>query len=194
MSFKREVASIEEMNGRTGNVAFERLGTRRQKERIVLSPCRKEAWLLRPKIILESWVERDIALVVAEQVQLDFVGARTSQIKIVERITVWRNRRHVRHTVCVLPARYFRFEKSAQRVTVGLRRIFPIFLNRVPPIAQSFLISVAVLRNNCSDAIRMPNGKAEAHGCAIIEDVHRESSETDYLGEAIDDVRDILKG
>src|SRR5262249_1170682 len=40
----------------------------------------------------------------------------------------------------------------------------------------------------------MPNGKAEAHGCAIIEDVHRESSETDYLGEAIDDVRDILEG
>ena len=79
MSFKREVASVEEMNSRTGNVAFERLGTYRQKKRIVLSPCRKEAWFMRPKIILESWIERDVALVVAEQVQLDFVGARTAK-------------------------------------------------------------------------------------------------------------------
>src|SRR5215471_12134223 len=55
MSFKREVASVEEMNGRTGNIAFERLGTGRQEERIVLSPCCKEAWLVRPKIILEHW-------------------------------------------------------------------------------------------------------------------------------------------
>src|SRR5262249_46303534 len=39
----------------------------------------------------------------------------------------------------------------------------------------------------------MSNGKAKAHGCAIVEDVHRETRETDYLGEAIDDVRDILK-
>src|SRR5262249_21313193 len=113
VSFKREVASVEEMNGRTGNIAFERLGTRRQEERIVPSPCRKEAWLVHPKIILKSWVERDVALVVAEQVELDFVGARTGQIKIVERIAVWRNRRRVRHTVCVLPARCFRFQKSA---------------------------------------------------------------------------------
>ena len=39
----------------------------------------------------------------------------------------------------------------------------------------------------------MPNGDAEADGCAIVEDVDREAMETDHLGEAIDDVRDILE-
>ena len=67
---------------------------------------------MHPKIILESWIERDVALVVAEEVQLDFVGARTSQIKIAEPIAVWRNRRRVRHTVCIVPARCFRFRKA----------------------------------------------------------------------------------
>src|SRR5260370_35990267 len=94
MSLECEVASVEELDDRTGNVASERLGTRRQEERIVLSPCRKEAWLVRPEIILESWVERDVALVVAEQVQLDFVGAGSGQIKIIERIPVRRNPLH----------------------------------------------------------------------------------------------------
>ena len=39
----------------------------------------------------------------------------------------------------------------------------------------------------------MPNGEAEAHRRAIVEDVDRETSETDHLGEAIDDVCDILE-
>src|SRR5262249_8915020 len=51
----------------------------------------------------------------------------------------------------------------------------------------------AVLGDDCSNAIRVPNGEAEAHGCAIVEDVHRETSETDYFGEAIDDVRDMVE-
>src|SRR5262245_40574536 len=99
MGFECEVARVEEMNLRTGNVAFECLGTGRQKKGIVLSPCREEAWLVRPEIILESWVKRDVALVVAEQVQLDFVGAGAGQIEVVERIAVWRNCGPIRHTV-----------------------------------------------------------------------------------------------
>ncbi len=43
-------------------------------------------------------------------------------------------------------------------------------------------------------AIRMPNGETEANGCAIVEDVDCETTEADHLGEAIDDVRDILEG
>jgi hypothetical protein len=75
MSLKREVARIKEMDRRTGNVASERLGTLRQEEGIVLSPHRQEARFVRPEIILEGWVGRDVALIVAEEVQLDFIGA-----------------------------------------------------------------------------------------------------------------------
>jgi hypothetical protein len=62
MSFKREVARVEETNGRAGNVAFERLGTPRQKEGIVLSPYGQETWFMCPEVILESWVECELLL------------------------------------------------------------------------------------------------------------------------------------
>src|SRR5579871_2251551 len=39
----------------------------------------------------------------------------------------------------------------------------------------------------------MPNGEAEADWCAIVEDIHGEAMEADHIGEAIDDVRDVLE-
>ena len=67
-----------------------------------------------PEIILEAWAGRDVALVIAEEIQRDFIGGRTGQIKIIERIAVWRNRGHVRHTVCVLAARRVWREEAAE--------------------------------------------------------------------------------
>src|SRR6266436_4465520 len=61
------------------------------------------------------------------------------------------------------------------------------------PALRPFLISVAVLGDECGDAIRMPNGETEPDGCAIVEDVHREAMETDYFGKPIDDIRNILE-
>ena len=113
-----------------------------------------------PEVVLERWVERDVALVVAQQVQLRLVGAGAGQIEIVERIAVWRNRGHVRDTVCVLPARRLGSEKATERLSVGWRRVSPIGPNRVPAVAQPFLIGVAVLGDDCKEAIRMPNGEA----------------------------------
>src|SRR5499427_3585084 len=93
MCFQGEMASVEEADDRTGHVPLERLGTGRQEERIVLAPDREEGWLVRAEIVLEGGVQRDIALVVAEQVQLDLIGPGTGQIESVERIPV---RRHSR--------------------------------------------------------------------------------------------------
>ena len=56
MSLEGEVARVEEMDHRAGNVAFERLGTTRQKEGIVLSPDGQETWFVCPEVILESWI------------------------------------------------------------------------------------------------------------------------------------------
>jgi hypothetical protein len=125
MSSKREVARVEETNRRAGNVAFERLGTPRQKEGIVLSPYGQETWFVCPEVILESWVECDVTLVVAEQIQLNLVGARAGQIEVVERIAVRRNRGHIRHTVRVLPARRVGREEAAESLSVGRRRLLP---------------------------------------------------------------------
>src|SRR5262245_21400545 len=71
MRLQCEVPGVEEAVDRTGNVAPERLGTRRQEEGIVLAPDRQERRPVRPEVVLEGWVESDVALVVAEQVQLD---------------------------------------------------------------------------------------------------------------------------
>src|SRR5215475_12112719 len=112
MSLEREVTRIEEMNLRIGNVALEGVGTCWQEEGIVLSPHCQEAWLVRSKVILEGWVHRNVAFVITEQIQLNFVSAGAAQIKVVERIAVGRNRGRFRDTVGVLPECCLRFQKS----------------------------------------------------------------------------------
>src|SRR6266540_1896773 len=68
MRFKREVSGIKEADDRIGNVALERFGTRRQEERIVLTPYSEERRLVGAEVVLESRVERDVTLVGADRV------------------------------------------------------------------------------------------------------------------------------
>ena len=75
MRFQREVAGVEEANNGVGNVALEGLRTRRQEKRIVLAPYGEEWRLVGAEVVLEGRIECDVALVVAEQIELDLVGA-----------------------------------------------------------------------------------------------------------------------
>ena len=75
VGFEREVAAIEEFDLGVRNVALERLGARRKKERIVLSPGRQQRRFMGSEVILKFRIERDIAFVVAEQVKLHVVCA-----------------------------------------------------------------------------------------------------------------------
>src|SRR4029079_3317589 len=117
---------------------------------------------MRAEVVLECWIERDVALVVAQQVQMDLVGTGAGQIEVVERIAVRGNRSHVRYAVRVLPARRLGSEEAAERLSVSPRRFLPIGPNGTPAVAQPFLIGVAVLGDDGSDAIRMPKGEPEA--------------------------------
>ena len=74
VGLQREMSGIEEAHDRVRNVALERLGTRRQKERIVLAPHGQQWRLAGAEILLESRVECDVALVIAEQVELQLIG------------------------------------------------------------------------------------------------------------------------
>jgi hypothetical protein len=120
MRFQREMAGIEEANDRTGNVAFERLRSGRQEERIVLAPYREKRRPVGAKVVLKDRIERDVALVVAEQIQLNVVGAGTRQIEIVERLAIRGNRRVIDDTVGVLPPRGLGREEGAKRFAIGL--------------------------------------------------------------------------
>ena len=72
VGFKSEMPGVEEANRSLGYIAPERLGTGRQKEGIVLSPCGQERRPLGAKVVLKLRVQGDVALVVTEQVQLHF--------------------------------------------------------------------------------------------------------------------------
>src|SRR5262245_33491136 len=135
MCFQREVSGIEEADDRIGNVALELFRTRRQEERIVLAPYREERRLAGAEVILEGRVERDVTLVVAEQVQLDLIGTGARQIEVVQRLTVRGNCHAVGHAMGILPTRRLGSEEGAKSVAVGLRRLLPIGADRVPAIA-----------------------------------------------------------
>src|SRR5262249_16223963 len=100
-----EVAGVEEAHVSAWNVTLERLGTRRQEKRIVLAPSRQKWRPMLAKIGLEFGIQRDVAPVVAEEVELHFISARSCEIKVVERIPVRRNRGRVGDAVGVLPDR-----------------------------------------------------------------------------------------
>ena len=129
--------------------------------------------------MLEGRIERDVALVVAEQVELHFVHAGPGEIEIVERIAVRRNPRRVGHAMRILPDGRLRLEEGAQRLAIGWRRILPIGPDRIPAVAQALLIGVAVLRDDRGDPLGMFDREAEARRRAIVEDINGIAVEAD---------------
>src|SRR5258708_25386062 len=117
------MAGVEGAQISVWNVAPERLGARRQKKRVGLAPSCQKRRLVLAKIGLEFGIQRDVALVVAEQVELHFIGARSSEIEVVERIPVRRNRRRVGDAVGVLPSRCLGGKKGAQACSVYFGRL-----------------------------------------------------------------------
>src|SRR5262245_23979232 len=73
MCLERKVAGVEEAHIGSRDVAFECLRTSRQEERIVLAPHRQKRRLVFAEVALKVGIERDVALVVAEQVELHFI-------------------------------------------------------------------------------------------------------------------------
>src|SRR6516164_1257547 len=84
LAFEREMTRFEQMDLGIWNVLFERLGTGGQKKWIVLAPHGQQRRPLRPEILLEFGIERDIALVIAEQIELDFVIAGSGKERRIE--------------------------------------------------------------------------------------------------------------
>ena len=79
----------------------------------------------------------------------------------------------------VLPLGRFRLEEIAQCRAVLRRRLLPIFLDRVPALAQAFHIGIAVLRDDGGDSLGMSLREPESHRRAVIKHVNREVLETD---------------
>src|ERR1700730_11718504 len=76
-----EMSGVEEAHNRVRNVALERLSPLRQEKRVVLAPRCQEGRLVGTEILLEAGVERHVALVIPEQVELHFGGSGSAQVE-----------------------------------------------------------------------------------------------------------------
>src|ERR1700729_1856504 len=103
MSLQGEVPGIEKADVRARNISLKCACASRQKERIVPAPNGKEGRLVPAEIVLECRVQRDVALVVSNQIQLHLVCAGTREIEVIERLTVRRNVSRIGYAGGVLP-------------------------------------------------------------------------------------------
>src|SRR2546426_300537 len=149
------MAGVEEPYLSVVVVALERLGARRQEEGVVLAPYRQQRRPVRAEVFLERRVQRDIAGVIEEQVELDLVVAGPREQRRVERVALGRDQRLVLHAMHVLPLGRLGREEVAERRTVRGCGLLPVALNRVPALAQPLLIGVAVLRDNRRGPLRV---------------------------------------
>src|SRR5215471_19957964 len=189
-----EVAGVEEAHVSVWNVTLERLGARRQEKRVVLAPSCQKRRLVLAKIGLEFGIEGDVALVVAEQVELHLISARSSEIEVVERVPVRRNRGRVGDAVGVLPDRGLGRKKGAQRFAVCFGWVLPVCADRLPAVAEALDIRIAVLRDDGTDALGVPHREAETSRRAIVEDIDGEALKSDHFGEAVDSPCDVVEG
>jgi hypothetical protein len=146
------------------------------------------------KIGLEFGIQRDVALVVAEEVELHFISARSCEIEVVERIPVRRNQGGVGDAVGVLPHRCCGRKKGAQRRAVCFGRVLPVCADRIPAVAEALEIRIAILRDDGGDALGVPHREAETSRRAIVEDIEGEALKSDHFSEAVDSPRDVVEG
>ena len=79
---------------------------------------------------------------------MDLVVARPGQQGSIELPGFRRDQRLILNTIEVLGTGCFGCEKRAERRAVLYGWLLPILLNRVPTLAETLLIGVAVLRND----------------------------------------------
>src|ERR1700691_5302407 len=108
---------------------------------------------------------------------------------VVERVAVRGDLRSIGDAVRVLPDGRLGLQEGAQRLAVGRRGVLPIGPDRVPAVAEPLHIGVAILGDDRSDPVRMPDGEPEPGWRAIVEHVDGVAIEPDYFGKAVDLLR-----
>src|SRR5262249_29032464 len=85
-----------------------------------------------------------------------------------------------------------------QGVTEGFTilrcRLRPIAPNRIPCITETFLIRVAILRDDRRNSLRVANCKPKAHRCPVVKNIKRVAHQTDRLSKGFDNLREVVKG
>src|SRR5262245_25793306 len=193
MCFERKVAGVEEADNRTRIVALESLGPRRHKERVIFAPHRQKRRLVSAEVVLECRIQCNVAFVVAEEVKLYYVRTGTSQIKVIKVLAVRRHHRRVRYAVGVLPTGCLRREESMERLSVRRRRVLPVGFNGSPALAETFVVCIAVLRDDGRDALGVADSEPETYWRTVVKDVGRKPIEADDLCKTLDHTGDVVE-
>src|ERR1700757_117927 len=94
----------------------------------------------------------------------------------------------------VLPLRSLQTDKPAKRLPVGWGRLLPIFLDRVPSVAQALHITVSVLGDDRRNPFGVGYGQTETGGRAIIEHVGDISLQIQCLHKSVNRHSQIVEG
>src|SRR5262249_32827488 len=84
-------------------------------------------------------------------------------------------------------------QKSAERIAILLRRVLPVSPDRIPAVAQAFLIGITVLGDDRRDSLRMFDREPESRRSAVVEDVYGIGCKADDLGETVDLLGDAIE-
>ena len=76
-------------------------------------------------------------------------------------------------------------QPRTQGFAVSCGTVGPVGLDRIPELAESLLIRVAVLYDQCRDALRMPERQTVTDRCAVVLHVQRVAIDTELIQETV---------
>ena len=101
----RKMSGVEELHLRVGQVLSKGLCSRRNEERIVLAPDRKQRRFRLTEIFLEFRIKLYVRRIIQKQIELNLFVPRPFKQSRVQRICLRRNSFRMRYSVGVLPPR-----------------------------------------------------------------------------------------
>ena len=161
----------------------------------MLAPDREDGDVGGAEVLLEPRVEGDVGLVVAQQVELDVLVARALHQRVVEMPGLGWDAVGVDGAGRVLPSGQVEGERGgADPLAVSLAVGRPVGADGGPELrAETFLVRVAVLRDNGRDGVRACQGQAQRRRGAVVEDVDGEAGDFKGVQEGLDGARQARK-
>lgn len=120
VGFQREVAAVDEVDLGVGVVATKGFGAGGQEERIIAPPHGERRRAMGAEIGLECRIQRDVAALVEEQIQLDLVIAGPVEQRLIEGVGLRRDDRGVGDAVGVLESGGLGGQQRAQGAACGI--------------------------------------------------------------------------
>ena len=143
--FQGKMPGIEQMELQVFQIPFVGVCTFGRKYVVVLAPDDQGGWLMLAEVVLPRRIVRDIVLVVVEQGELDLGVPFARKMPEIDIPVIRADGRFVSHTVGVLPLQTVRGNETDQCLCILCSPLIPVFTDRVPELAQTFFIRIAVL-------------------------------------------------